>query len=63
MKKIILVLLLSVCLMSCYRVNGVSEVDGWKVVEIDGCEYVYRNTHYQGYMAHKGNCVNHGEEK
>jgi hypothetical protein len=58
MKKLLLIAL-SLVLISCYPVNGTSKVDGWKVVKIDGCEYVYRNTHYQGYMAHKGNCVNH----
>lgn len=58
MKKI-LVALLVVLAMSCQEFNQTRTVDGWKVIEIDNCEYVYGFEGNHGFMAHKGNCINH----
>ncbi len=59
MKKLLFILVLVFCLFGCAKKEVVSNIDGWKVIVIDDCEYIYLNTHYQGYLAHKGNCINH----
>jgi len=61
MKKlnIVFYLLLVAVLSSCNRtpqelVNSFTET-----VTIDGCEYIVMKTSQRGFMAHKGNCINH----
>tara|TARA_B110000285_G_C14821449_1_gene466698 strand:+ start:400 stop:615 length:216 start_codon:yes stop_codon:yes gene_type:complete len=31
----------------------------FKTIEVDGCEYLYREGNRTGFLAHKGNCKNH----
>jgi PBP1b-binding outer membrane lipoprotein LpoB len=31
----------------------------FETIEIDGCEYIYREGYRTGFLAHKGNCKNH----
>ena len=31
---------------------------GFDVIEIDSCQYIYSTKGYGGYLAHKGNCKN-----
>jgi len=31
----------------------------FKTIEVDGCEYLYREGSRMGFLAHKGNCKNH----
>jgi hypothetical protein len=31
----------------------------FKTIEVDGCEYLYREGYRMGFLAHKGNCKNH----
>jgi hypothetical protein len=33
-----------------------SAVGDFKVIVVDGCEYLYRTSGHAGYLAHKGNC-------
>jgi len=33
--------------------------DKFKTIEVDGCEYLYREGYRMGFLAHKGNCKNH----
>lgn len=50
-------LLFFILLTSCKEVTTVSE-ENIKVVEYDGCEYIYINDRYKGMSSHKGNCKN-----
>lgn len=66
MKKFFYLLLLVVFCSSCYNnydmfpkkdSNAIGcGASDFIVIEIDSCEYVFKRSPYQGYLAHKGNC-------
>ena len=34
-------------------------VNTFETIEVDGCEYLYREGYRMGFLAHKGNCKKH----
>lgn len=60
----ILIILIGLVLFvtSCDNNNKTvtSECDiEFEIIIVDGCEYLFKHSYYQGYLAHKGNCKNH----
>ena len=59
MRKIILLSLIILMMVGCVNQEGEAPYvgkDAFATIEYDSCEYLLRISHYQGYLAHKGNC-------
>ena len=67
MKK--LIILLSIAFVSCSKEKENTRVKtdwieehglghGLSIVNVDGCEYVFKKSGYSGGLAHKGDCKN-----
>jgi len=62
--KTLTTILLALTLVGCSRQHEVVTVqeDEYKILLIDGCEYVQIGQGGDRMMSHKGNCVNHNQE-
>lgn len=58
MKKLILFLFITIMFISCNKdkTKPTYNINEYKVIEVDSCEYLKRDKGYKGYLAHKGNC-------
>lgn len=60
MKKLILFLFITIMFISCNsdidKTKPTYNINEYKVIEVDSCEYLKRDKGYNGYLAHKGNC-------
>lgn len=57
MKKLLLLALLAMIMVGCEK-KGYKDgnIDGFDIIIVDSCEYIYTSVGYSGVMAHKGNC-------
>jgi len=57
MKKLVLLALTAIIMVGCEEKGYKGgNVDGFDIIIVDSCEYIFSPYGYGGVMAHKGNC-------